>query len=725
MSFFRGPDESDSSKESSKEEEEELQVSLHDISQNSVEELNDTAEVIEPDVTTESLSLTNTISNGEDGVPPNMDDTKDMMMASMLEELSKYKAAEMMNDTSPGNETRYDKNSSEVQEFAKTLFARSSSVLNEGGLMTTESASERRSSLRKQFLAGLQKLSYQKELEQSRRESAERGRPETIGETSTALMHRTSQQPTAFQGTAEAQVQQLTWEMDNMNIFPPPSKELHLAPLAPRLHMHSHYHSTFEERGILGRGGFGRVYHTYNILDQREYAVKKIPLSPRLSRRYHDGGHKELAHILREVQALARLDHCNVVRYHATWLEAPAEPVKSLTRSQTIPLRSYRGQMLLEDKPAQSSDEADRGRVVSHSLAKTFTDPFGGPTGEGVVIPRIRQIVSATSKEHSASNNDYNSFDPFARSSHDNDHSKPLWSAQPSRNVSVSAPNETAPLFTDGHSGHAYSLISDHDDPTVYVLHVQMSMYPLTLAEYLLPASSPRRHSPTTSPRHCFHLVPAVRLILGILCGLQYINSQGYIHRDIKPSNIFLSVLEFASPLALSAEQGYADIGSCPSCSHSRLRFVNPRIGDFGLVAELARATDSTDRNSGGSDGAKAVGTEYYRPPRHEHSAEAVDESIDVFALGVILLELLWGCATRMERMALLQGAQLGRVPEKFRDKLNAEGHSESVISHVEACVAGMIHPDPKRRWRCDMVKESIEGILSMVSDQITREIPD
>ncbi|KAK5939243.1 hypothetical protein PMZ80_008546 [Knufia obscura] len=730
MSFFRDPNEPSSSEESSSSSsssssEDNLQRSINDASQDSARDSASIAELIEPDITTESLSLTNTISNGEDGVVLNKDDTRDMMMASMLEELSRYKAAELMNNANAGNGRTYDKASPEVQEFAKTLFARSSSVLNEGGIMKAESASERRDDLRKQFMAGLQKLSYQKELEESRRGSAERGRAGVVGEASAALVRRTSQQPAPFNGRPDRQLQELTWEMDNMNIVRRPSNELQIAPVPLPLRLPSHYQSTFEERGILGRGGFGRVYHTYNVLDQREYAVKKIPLSPKLSQKYHDGGHKELAHILKEVQALARLDHCNVVRYHATWIEAPMASAEAVAQAQPVPMLSYRGQMLLDNKPAQPNSPPNMGRVYSNSPQGVFTDPFNRMKGSEDGLPGLGRIISATSEEDDADGMDKSSFDPFARSENDPDHSKQLWSGQPSRNASVSAPNDTANLFTDGRSRRASSLMPHFDDPSVYVLHVQMSMYPLTLAEYLLPTSSPRRHSYPTSPRHCFHIVPALRLLLSILCGLQYIHSQGYLHRDIKPSNIFLSTPGLASPLAYTTEQGYADIGSCPSCPLAAPRFMNPRIGDFGLVAELARATGSQHESAGSDGGSKAVGTEYYRPPPHRHSVEFVDERIDVFALGVILLELLWSCGTRMERIALLQGAQKGQMPDDLKEKLRAQNHSEDVVRRAKECIAGMIHPDPKQRSRCGIVKEGVEGILSMISEQSAKEEPD
>jgi len=191
------------------------------------------------------------------------------------------------------------------------------------------------------------------------------------------------------------------------------------------------------------------------------------------------------------------------------------------------------------------------------------------------------------------------------------------------------------------------------------------------------------------------------------------------VHRDIKPTNIFLSMLDFADPVPSPC---YIDVGSCPSCLNAPPRFINPRIGDFGLVADLQRAADGAlglprPRSSSGST--KAVGTEYYRPPQHKSrfDEDIPDEKIDVFALGVVFVELLWSCGTRMERMELLQGCQKGIMPEGLDKKLEMETRSKEVADMVGGCIHGMIDPDPKTRWRCDMVKLGVESALNRLEE--------
>ena len=279
--FYR-PGESSSDDDSSEEEEEDEEASTNDVTQNSAKDSSGTAEdVVGTELTpTESLSTNDfslTNSTGEDGQITSPDDHRSMMLATMLEELAKYKAAEILNQARAGSGVLYDNNSPEVQAFAKRLFDQSSGVLNRQGWLPTEAASEEKSGLREQYLTAFNAINA--------RQVDIGDQPELIVQAnirnqSNSLIRRTSQLPVPFQRTTAGQLHQLTWEVDNMSIVKRPSTELQLA---PSIHARSHYQITFEERGLLGRGGFGRVYHTYNRFDQQEYAIKKIPLSPKLS----------------------------------------------------------------------------------------------------------------------------------------------------------------------------------------------------------------------------------------------------------------------------------------------------------------------------------------------------------------------------------------------------------------------------------------------------------
>jgi translation initiation factor 2-alpha kinase 4 len=72
----------------------------------------------------------------------------------------------------------------------------------------------------------------------------------------------------------------------------------------------SRYVNDFDEVEFLGQGGFGAVVKAKNVIDGRFYAIKKIKLNP-----------KDTKRLLREVQTISRVHSEYVVRYYQAWFE--------------------------------------------------------------------------------------------------------------------------------------------------------------------------------------------------------------------------------------------------------------------------------------------------------------------------------------------------------------------------------------------------------------------
>jgi len=132
--------------------------------------------------------------------------------------------------------------------------------------------------------------------------------------------------------------------------------------------------------------------------------------------------------------------------------------------------------------------------------------------------------------------------------------------------------------------------------------------------------------------------VQAVQLIQGICAGLGHAHENGIIHRDIKPANILLT------PRA------------------------EPKIGDFGL----ARPTDS--EGSG-----LAMGTPGYTAPEVLTNPTEADRRSDLFAVGVILYELLTG-----------QRQEPGAAPPSTLAEVDVR---------MDAIWKRATHPDPEKRY--------------------------
>jgi len=97
----------------------------------------------------------------------------------------------------------------------------------------------------------------------------------------------------------------------------------------------------------------------------------------------------------------------------------------------------------------------------------------------------------------------------------------------------------------------------------------------------------------------------AARILGAIAPGLDEAHSKGIVHRDIKPSNILFD------------------------------RRGNPYISDFG-IAKLSQA------QAGNVTGSAIIGTPAYMAPEQAQGIE-VDGRADIYALGIILFEILTG----------------------------------------------------------------------------------
>lgn len=619
------------------------------------------AEESDEDVQSLSVSENRSVPFSADSDGPSrsgagMDQHRDMMLASLLEDYYRSRAADFLNATNPGK--NYTRQSTEVQPLARRLFAQASHTLSSNGLLPSVAVADGSQKTRIQYLAGLDNL------------GAGTAAP------ATSLLDPMRDLQLSPSDLALA-------------LMPHPANDLQLTIQPPR--PLGHYHTSFQEVKLLGKGGFGRVYKCFNSLDQTAYAVKKIPIPAKLGKCFREGRHGDARHVLREVQALAMLDHCNVVRYHATWFEEPQQQTRGFDEHIQSPTQK---RLLLDTHSFNSGSEEDE---TEESVSGGIV--FGESVSGGIVFGEDTPSITGD---------------------HDNLllAKAPLWSEQATSDRSaVQTLSSTSDIFTDGnHSSKQVDdtrmMLGERD----HLLYIQMSIYPMTLAEYISPSNSGRG----STSKHCFHIGPSLRLLQSILAGLRYIHARGFIHRDIKPGNIFLSSPEN------TGQSGYCEV-TCSACPEDKRedptrRWLNPRIGDFGLVAELAHGeVPSPIHEAGPSQATESsslvsynpVGTAYYRPPSWKGS---IDEKIDIFALGVVFVEMLCLCGTAMERVDMLQGLQKGQLPDSLRKCIEEEGCSEEQCDKVLHLVRGMVDPDPDQRWPGTQVEERLRDVIRGLS---------
>ncbi|MCG3173704.1 MAG: Serine/threonine-protein kinase PknD [Myxococcota bacterium] len=137
-----------------------------------------------------------------------------------------------------------------------------------------------------------------------------------------------------------------------------------------------------------------------------------------------------------------------------------------------------------------------------------------------------------------------------------------------------------------------------------------------------------------------------IRAITHILDGLAFAHQHGIIHRDLKPSNVFFD------------REGVA------------------KLADFGLAKMPAGADDKLTRSG------EMFGTPRYMPPEQALSAGEVDQTADLFSLGVMAYEIL----------------SCGKQP--VGDFAPLGGMGRGVPAGWDPIIERCIRPRPKERWQ-------------------------
>ncbi|MEP4078051.1 serine/threonine-protein kinase [Haloferula sp.] len=130
----------------------------------------------------------------------------------------------------------------------------------------------------------------------------------------------------------------------------------------------------------------------------------------------------------------------------------------------------------------------------------------------------------------------------------------------------------------------------------------------------------------------------AIEIVLAASNGLSHAHENGIVHRDIKPGNILLN----------------------EKCE--------PKIGDFGLA-----------RPTGHQSGGLVMGTPGYSAPEVLSHPEEGDQRSDIFALGVVLKELLTGVPANSD---------------EFQQTRFEDAHLERICAKATAADPAMRHPD-------------------------------
>lgn len=656
----------------------------------------------------------------EDGVKS---ETKEWLMRALLEE-------KCFNDALADFEARnkssipYTKDHPEVRALADAKYEHMVDMLSRASILPA--GPERRDSasraIKQQARDGLDYLSTT---------SPQPGRPGVMHRDSSLLsLHSGLRDLIVAQSSTRAVNQVPLYQQEAMNrsleavMGLPPL----LRPLVdhPMFEM-SRYLRDFIEVRMVGRGGYGKVYHVQHRLDGSDYAVKKINLNAHRLKRIQERGQIELDALFKELRMLAKFDHPNIVRYYGGWLE--------YSSATPFPSPAPNGKLMIEAGPVGSDVDTSAGAVrseiddflrfetSSHTVPSSrkrssvdilFERSGGEILGDLDEMDEQDDLVTELQPQIKAQRKRANSSSTTAsgRSKLSSVHSVGADDDDVEdidRDLQVMRTSDSASISDTGLSSTDDIPKLEHkpDVGSVLTLHIQMALHPLSLADYLAPG--PVQETLSKSARHCFHIKPSLQILLAILDGVQYLHDNGVVHRDLKPSNVFLTLNTSRTPACI-------DMSKCSLCRSSRdaeagrKGFLGARIGDFGLVTEIARASPVASHEVAASS--KVVGTELYRPPTISadtqiNLASSSSEKLDVYSLGIILAELLVPFGTRMERQQTLVDVRAGQ----WDDTVLVLRHGE-LGKALHALVEGMTLRDESQRMTCETVRDHIERLM-------------
>uniref|UniRef100_A0A8D1E3E2 Eukaryotic translation initiation factor 2-alpha kinase 3 n=2 Tax=Sus scrofa TaxID=9823 RepID=A0A8D1E3E2_PIG len=479
----------------------------------------------------------------------------------------------------------------------------------------------------------------------------------------------------------------------------------------------SRYLTDFEPIQCMGRGGFGVVFEARNKVDDCNYAIKRIRLPNR-----------ELARekVMREVKALAKLEHPGIVRYFNAWLEAP--PEKWQEKMDEIWLKDESTDWPLSspspmDAPSVKIRRVDPGSTKEHieiiapsprssrsfsvgiSCGQTSSSEsqFSPLELSGMDHGDASQSVDAAYNLQDSCLTDCDLEDGTLDGSNDG-HSFELCPSESSPYIRSRERTSSSIVFEDSGCDNASSKeeprmnrlpIGNHCANKLTALQHSSSK---SSSEPTLSISPPR---PTTlsldltknTTEKLQPSSPKVYLYIQMqLCRKEnlkdWLNSRCTIEERERSVclHIFLQIVEAVEFLH---SKGLMHRDLKPSNIFFAMDDV-VKVGDFGLVTAMDQ--DEEDEMvltpmPGYARHTGQVGTKLYMSPEQIHG-NSYSHKVDIFSLGLILFELLYPFGTQMERVRILTDVRDLKFPPLFTQKYPREF----------AMVQDMLSPSPTER---------------------------
>ncbi|XP_048366252.1 eukaryotic translation initiation factor 2-alpha kinase 3 isoform X2 [Sphaerodactylus townsendi] len=504
----------------------------------------------------------------------------------------------------------------------------------------------------------------------------------------------------------------------------------------------SRYLTDFEPIQCLGHGGFGVVFEARNKVDDCNYAIKRIHLPNR-----------ELARekVMREVKALAKLEHPGIVRYFNAWLEAPPEGWQEQMDELWVKDEST-GWPLSSPSPMEATSFKIRTdllsakehiAVITSSPEKKTLLPVGMPSDQSDSLeshfPPLEFAAIDNKDLNHSRDHKTNIQDSFLSDCDvedgtiDENHPEHSFELFPPVTPTIRVRERTSSsiVFEDSGCDNTSNKEGDKTDYSFTysscegkLISRKASDHRKLSSESLSSVSIQRLttfSNPSISKNTAQNVKPAspkVYLYIQMqLCRKEnlkdWMNRRCTIEeRDrVECLLIFLQIAEAVQFLHI---KGLMHRDLKPSNIFFTMDDV-VKVGDFGLVTatdqdeeeqSVARPLPAYARHTG------QVGTKLYMSPEQVYG-KIYSHKVDIFSLGLILFELLYPFTTQMERVRTLSEVRSLTFPPLFIQKYAQE---HMMVKH-------MLSPKPMDRPEAaDVIDSALFEDLELSAKPVVRQ---